>query len=513
MKRTGHCLGVIAIVFIHAQTAAGLAPGGSVRAGIFTGSEVNTPAGNPNADGQGWYRKDMTTLLNYYNDGQERWASAAVRPAGNGQYCAVTADGAGGLTVTDIYWGGIGTAWVYTNSVHGKYEISFDNFRVGSYFTGRIATRANSQEEWTDVSDAFMQNSTYNNVAVTNVLGSGGGFAMRMWNTTAMVSDASGTISGLKVTLLETLGSMPRVSLSADAAELQENPHLQATDGVTITARLDGLSARDTTVNLSFSGTAVYGVDYAVTTNRLLIPAGLNYATLKLRVLDNSAMTGDKSIVITLAALDNASAGEADSVAITLVDDERVLARAGDELRACVFFGDAEDSASGNPNLSGQAWHRKDLATPLKYYADTGATPKWATSLGTSGNSYSHVTTVDATTLAMADAWYFAVGVGWVYTAAESGLYAMSCSKMTGSYIQTAFFARTAPEPVWGALTAVTNGFTSHTAVTNWLNRGDALAIKIYNSNSMAATMKATVQDLKITLLQPAPQGSLLLIK
>lgn len=517
MKTIGRYLGIAAAGLIGVQTASGMQAGDSVHAAIFPGSETNTPHGNPNQQGQGWYQRDMVTPLNYYDDGQARWASEVVKPGGLYiRYCEVKENSNGDLVVRDAYNGAIGVAWIFTNSVYGKYAISFDELRVGSYLAGRVVSRANSQEEWTDISDAFIQHTSYQNLSFTNTLGQGGGLALKVWNTTAMVSDADGTISGLKVTLLETLGDLPAVSLSTDTCQLQENPNLQDTDGITVTARLDGLSARDTTVGISFGGSAVYGVDYTASTNLLFIPAGLMQVSFKISAVDNSAMGGDKTILATLGTLENAVAGETDGITIALIDDERTLTNAGDELPACVFCGDAEDSAAGNPNLSGQAWYRKDLATPLKFYTNELATPKWATSSATGGFTYSHVTTVDSTTLRIVDNWYGALGVGWVYTATESGLYAMSCDSVLGSYVRSEFLFKENPENLvstWTSLTGEMASLPNGYAVTNWLNRGGSLAVRIYNSNDAAAPINATVKNLKVTLLEPQPKGTFLILR
>lgn len=480
--------------------------GDFLNATIFAGDAAGSSEGNPRPDGQGWYRKNLTTPLNYYDDGQMRWATAVVRPTGsNVSYAEVKTNAVGALAFRDAYAGSLGVAWVYTNSVVGSYVLSFDNLFIGAYLRGQVVSRTNSQAEWIPLSDLW-PSSTVPASSFTNTLGAGGGIALKIWNSNSMVSDAYGNVTGLNVTLRELATQHPSVWLSVSTDILEENPLLQASP-VVVKVAVDELSSLDTTVTLAFGGTAVLGTDYEVSAQQVAIPAGLTHGTILLTALDNARAEGDKTITVLIDAATNAEVGEDASVTVTVADDDMPLLNKGNVLRASVFHGIEPDTADGNPNPSGQAWYRKDMTTLLKAYYPGTSTSKWATAAANTGFSYSHVTTLSPTSLFITDRWYGAVGVAWVYTNSVPGLYVLSRSSITGGYISSQYLVRPEAGADWQTLT-LDNGCS-----TNWLARGGGLAVKLWNSNAAAASMSATVNNLKIELVDVVPRQTLIVIR
>lgn len=511
MKSVQSCLASLIMLFVFTNGTQALQLGDSLSAVIFVGSETNTALGNPNVDGQGWYRKDLTTKLNYYDDVQPRWATAVVKTGGS--FSEVKTNSVGALAVSDAYSGALGIAWVYTNGVYGKYAISCDKLVVWSYLRAQFVTRSNSQEAWVALSEVYGPYVTLNNLSFTNTLGAGGGIALKLYNSNSNAADASGNVSGLKVTFLENATQTPTVSLSASTGTLQENPNMQSPAAVVVKAQVSELSSRDTTVSLVFSGTATLGTDYMATTNQVVIPAGMSYADVTLKSKDDALVEGTETISVSLGTLENATAGAVATVAVSLPDDDVPLSESGDVLRARIFFGSEDNTTGGNPNPSGQAWYRKNLTTPLNSYFSGSSTSKWATASVNTGSTYSHVTTSSLTNLYMEDRYSGQLGLGWVYTNSVSGWYSISCTKVSGSYIKTEFLVKSSGSASWVSLSGVQGTLASGYASTNWLNKGGGLAFKIYNSNAAVAPMTATVSDLQVVLVETLPKQTVIIVR
>ena len=517
MKKS--CLGACAVLLVIAFTNAahGLEPGEFVTAAFLPGVQSGTSDGNPNHEGQGWFLKDMATPLNFYDDGggNTRWASSQA-PVGTDpywRYSEIKTNATGDIAYTDRYNGSLGIAWIYTNNAFGKYALSFDEMNLGSYAEAQVMARGNANAAWTPISENFTEHQTLYHLAFTNNLGNGGAIALVLWNNNRLVAAATGTLKGLKTTFLERATDTPLVSLSASRTTLRENMFLQsAPAGVVVTANLSEPSVRDTTVHVAFGGTAARDTHYLADA-QIVVPAGMTEGSFTLTAIDDSSADGDKTIVVSIGALENAEAGEPTSVNIALLDDDMPPMKKGDECAASVFWGDAEGTAAGNPNPSGQAWYRKDLATPLNAYFPGTAASKWASDSVSDGISYSHVAQETPATLRMIDNWYGAIGVGWVYTATETGLYSLSCAKVTGSYVRAQFLTKTKGDVAWQDMSGVMGALSSGYAVTNWLGKGDALAIRMYNTNEAAGAMNALVDTLKVTLLQPREKETLLLLR
>ena len=478
-------------------------PGDFIGASIFTGTNPGASDGNPNADGQGWYRCDMATKLNYYTS--PKWATGPTDTGFNSSYSEATNAGPSLLRFVDDYWGRLGIAWTYTNQAVGRYAISCTGLTNGSYFATQFLVKTNSSAAWAAASSVFAKNAKTNALVFTNWLGRGGGLAFRGQHDNSGAANANGTISGLRVSLLELATNTPAVTLSISTNAFSENP---LWGNAFLTAQLSQFLTSDVTVNLSFGGTAVKDVDYTASATQLVIVAGDLAGSLALTAIDDAVLKGNRTITVGIGSLVNATNGTPTSVTTTLVDDEAPLVNKGDVLRASVFFGPVTNTSAGNPNLTGQGWYRKDLVTPLNYY--TNPSPKWATSTNVSGSSYSEVTNVTPTQLRILDNYSGALGVGWVYTNTVAGTYMIACTNISGNgYNVWQVLLRSNAVAPWIGLSGVTTGnAVNGFAYTNVLPRGGGLAFKTWNSITMASYAYGNIYNLQVTLLQPPPSGT-----
>lgn len=498
-------------------------PGDFLYAGIFTGTATNTSGGNPNADGQGWYRKDFTNPLNYYSDPTSHWATATnttLPPAGAaGYFSEVQSNGINKLRIDDCYWGQLGVGWVYSNQVYGRYVISCTNMVDASYFNSQFFVKTNAGATWVALS-GVLAGTIANGAAYTNGLGRGGGLAYKAWNANSAVANAWGTISDLKVTLLDLATNTPAVTLSASTTSFPENPQ-QGTSVVTVA--LSQFQTTDVTVNLGFSGTAVLGTDFSASATQLVIAAGDLSGSITLTGIDNAIMTGNRTVTVGISSLINATNGTPVSVSLALTDDEMPLTQKGDVLWASIFFGTATNTSGANPNRSGQAWYQAKTLTNapvlLNYY--TNPTPRWATAVTNPGNHtlYSEVTniTVGANQLRITDNFSVNLGVAWVYTNQVSAKYVISYTNISGanSYFTSQFLTKSNASAPWTAAPVISTGnVVNGMAFTNWLDHGGRLALKVLNNGwGSQSDAIGTVSGLKVTLADLPPRGSAILMR
>ncbi len=99
---------------------------------------------------------------------------------------------------------------------------------------------------------------------------------------TATIGDSSdNTVAPVSV-MITNSNPMPNVSLSATGT-----PFNEAGNTATITATLSAKSGEDTTVNLTYGGTAVQGTNYSVSGSTITIPAGQTTGSVTVTGIDN----------------------------------------------------------------------------------------------------------------------------------------------------------------------------------------------------------------------------------
>ncbi|NJN16823.1 MAG: hypothetical protein HC822_11415 [Oscillochloris sp.] len=100
----------------------------------------------------------------------------------------------------------------------------------------------------------------------------------------------------------------------------------EAAGSVTITVSLNRRETSDVSVGYASSdGTAQAGSDYSGVAGRLTIPANQLSATFSVPILDDARSERDETIILTLSDPSGATLGIANTVVLTIVDDEPVI--------------------------------------------------------------------------------------------------------------------------------------------------------------------------------------------
>jgi len=113
---------------------------------------------------------------------------------------------------------------------------------------------------------------------------------------------------------------LPLVTLSIVGRTLAENG-----GAATVTATLSAISGQDVIVQLSTSGTATLGADYALSATTLSIPAGQTAASVLLTSLDDLLDETNESIVIDLLDVSGATSNGTQQLVATIQDDDDTI--------------------------------------------------------------------------------------------------------------------------------------------------------------------------------------------
>ncbi|WP_224485394.1 Ig-like domain-containing protein [Robertkochia aurantiaca] len=116
----------------------------------------------------------------------------------------------------------------------------------------------------------------------------------------------------------------PMVSLRSDVNEIEENGGV-----ATITASLDKPAENDVTVELQTDGMAVIDADYILDPVSLVIPAGGLEATATITSRLDSEDEMNENVVLSIASVTNADAGDPSSVEIIILEQPAPLALKG----------------------------------------------------------------------------------------------------------------------------------------------------------------------------------------
>jgi hypothetical protein len=128
----------------------------------------------------------------------------------------------------------------------------------------------------------------------------------------------NGTESGTqqKTVTITDNESGPTVSISSSFSVSTEGG-----SGLTITATQSGTSSLATTVNFSFSGTAIYGTDYTMSSS-ITIPAGNTSATTSLVPTDDALDEPTETIIIDVSSVTNGTENGTQQLTINLNDND-----------------------------------------------------------------------------------------------------------------------------------------------------------------------------------------------
>jgi len=124
----------------------------------------------------------------------------------------------------------------------------------------------------------------------------------------------------LAIPSCKTVDIDPVVTISLDSTT---NGRMSEDNGVAyLRATLNGVSTKEVRIAVAFSGTATLGVDFTVTADELVIPAGETAGTIKISALQDNEVEGDETIGIQLSNIRNAVLANESSFTITISDDD-----------------------------------------------------------------------------------------------------------------------------------------------------------------------------------------------
>lgn len=204
------------------QAAPILNVGDSLQASIFTGTD-GASASNPNSDGQGWYRYNLSTKFNYYTTdtagtAPPKWGNQ--RDAGEyPSYLYFTyvqeTSTANQLKLYGAHLD-IGVAWVYTAAVGGEYELSFSALTKSGAGNNGIweVIYTTDGSTWTTLSGGE-QAGAATDQAFSVVLDAGDSIAFRWKNNRATYTGSTYTITDLQVALIPEVSSLALLGLAS----------------------------------------------------------------------------------------------------------------------------------------------------------------------------------------------------------------------------------------------------------------------------------------------------------
>ncbi|KPM47516.1 beta strand repeat-containing protein [Jiulongibacter sediminis] len=132
------------------------------------------------------------------------------------------------------------------------------------------------------------------------------------------VNDGSANSSGNYIATISVL-PVPTVSLSVTPESKSES----ITTSTAVTATLSNAYGAATTVNLSFSGTAIgSGVDYSRSGTNILIPSGNTSNSISLTNVPDALYEGNESIEIDITSVSNGTESGTQQVTYTIIDDD-----------------------------------------------------------------------------------------------------------------------------------------------------------------------------------------------
>ena len=147
--------------------------------------------------------------------------------------------------------------------------------------------------------------------------------------TLTLTGTSNGSI-GLGTTISDTVtiadDDATTVSISAtdaSAAEPSDNGFFTVSLGAGLT------STTDTVIDMTVTGTATNGTDYAAIGTSVTIPAGSNSATIDVTVTNDTVVEGNETVVVTLDSMSSGTSGitigGTNSATVTIADNDATL--------------------------------------------------------------------------------------------------------------------------------------------------------------------------------------------
>ncbi len=111
---------------------------------------------------------------------------------------------------------------------------------------------------------------------------------------------------------------IPSVTLSIDDASDDE----QTLSSNVVTATLSNEYGENTTVDLSFAGTATNLTDYTRSADAIIIPAGSTTGTISLNNVDDAVPEDDETVIVDISSVTNGEESGTQQITYTIVDDD-----------------------------------------------------------------------------------------------------------------------------------------------------------------------------------------------
>ena len=159
----------------------------------------------------------------------------------------------------------------------------------------------------------------------------------------------------------------PIVSLATpDSTASESGP-----DTATITIRRTGSTAAALTVQYSLGGSASNGTDYQSLSGSATIPAGAAATSVTITPIDDTAVEGDETVVLTLSANTAYTVGSPSSATVTITDNDQV---SGDKPVVSLSTPDAVASESGPDPATVKVYRTGSTAAALTVTYQLGGT-------------------------------------------------------------------------------------------------------------------------------------------
>jgi len=130
-----------------------------------------------------------------------------------------------------------------------------------------------------------------------------------------------GTTSSVQYSI--AVNDQPPPASTVTVAASDANASETGPDPGTFTVSRTGDTTAGLTVHYSLGGTAVNGTDYTSLSGSLTIPAGATSATVTVTPIDDTAVEGDETVILTVSADAAYTVGSPNSATITIADNDQ----------------------------------------------------------------------------------------------------------------------------------------------------------------------------------------------
>ena len=112
----------------------------------------------------------------------------------------------------------------------------------------------------------------------------------------------------------------PSITMTAEATSLAEGA-----GSITLTLTMSLAAGKDTTINLSNSGTATINTDYSISSGTITIPAGSKTSTFTVKSIDDQIDDDNEEIVVGVGSVSggNGANNNVQSITLTISDDDK----------------------------------------------------------------------------------------------------------------------------------------------------------------------------------------------